>query len=308
MIRLKLKNLNLSQIAESGQCFRWKKIREKGAESFCFLIPAFSRVLPVRQEEETFEFYCTREEFDNIWKSYFDLENDYGAFIKNIPAKDNYLKEAAENGSGIRILKQDFFETTVSFIISQNNNISRIKNSIEFLSQNFGSPNRDLNDLDLPESFLSGELPSIYNFPGPESFASYSDRDLLKLFKTAGLGYRDTFLLGFVRLAANTPSRIAGLGDLSYENAMEKLLEIKGIGPKVANCIALFSLHFLGACPVDTWIKKIIKTRYNGTKPDWMNSSPGDHTHCPGGVYQQYVFNYERNLLSQSKGQSKTGV
>lgn len=301
MIRLQVKNLNLSQIADSGQCFRWKKIRDESSDSFYFLIPALGKVLPVSQEKETFKFYCTQEEFKKLWKPYFDLENDYGAFIKNIPPKDSYLKQAAEKGSGIRILKQEFFETTVSFIISQNNNISRIKNSIEFLSQNFGSLNQDLKGMDLPEPFLSGKTNPVYNFPGPESFASFSDNELLKLFKTAGLGYRDTFLLGFIRLAENTPSIITGLKGIPYENAMEKLLEIKGIGPKVANCIALFSLHFLGACPVDTWIKKIIKNRYDGTKPEWMNSNPDDCNYRPGGVYQQYVFNYERNLLSQNK-------
>ena len=89
MIRLQVKNLNLSQIADSGQCFRWKKIRDESSDSFYFLIPALGKVLPVSQEKETFKFYCTQEEFEKLWKPYLDLENDYGALIKNIPPKDS---------------------------------------------------------------------------------------------------------------------------------------------------------------------------------------------------------------------------
>lgn len=297
MIELTIKNLSLSQIADSGQCFRWKKIPGKNPETECYIIPAFGKILPVEQQGENFIFCCTMKDFQNTWKNYLDLENDYGGFINNIPGEDIYLKEAAARGSGIRILKQELFETIVSFIISQNNNISRIKNSIEFLSQKFGTENKDIETPGVRDFFGKEKLPVIYNFPQPESFSSYSNQELLEIFKTAGLGYRDTYLLNFVRLTEDNPEILKELKELSYGAAMEKLLEIKGIGPKVANCISLFSLHFLGACPIDTWIKKIIKNRYKGEKPHWINSQPEDCTFRPGGVYQQYVFNYERNLL-----------
>ena len=121
-----IKNFDLEQIADSGQCFRWRKIDDGK-----YLIPAYDHIVTVAQSGEKFEFSCTEAEYQKIWKHYFDLELDYGKIIAAIDKNDTFLKEAAEYGSGIRILKQELWEMIISYIISQNNNIPRIKKGIE---------------------------------------------------------------------------------------------------------------------------------------------------------------------------------
>lgn len=251
-------NLDLDQIANSGQCFRWSKIDEKA-----WRFPIYDIWHHAWHDEINHDMiYVFREDKrsvnEDIVNYYFDIKTDYRSIIDMIPEDDLYLKDAADAFSGIRILRQGAWETIVSFIISQNNNIPRIKKSIEKLCQD-----------------CNGNFPSHIEIKN----MNLSDK---------GLGYRDKYLkdaaLWWFRKIGFPYSIINHIED----NTKEQLLEIKGIGPKVADCICLFGLHQLDACPIDTWMKKIIKTRYNGTKPDWMS---GEYA----GVYQQYVFAYERN-------------
>lgn len=123
---INIKNFNLEQIADSGQCFRWRKLDEGK-----YLIPAYDHQVTVAQLGEKFEFSCTGEEYKKIWEHYFDMKIDYGRIIDAIDDNDTFLKEAAAYGSGIRILNQELWEMIISYIISQNNNIPRIKKGIE---------------------------------------------------------------------------------------------------------------------------------------------------------------------------------
>ena len=123
---INIKNFNLEQIADSGQCFRWRKLDEGK-----YLIPAYDHQVTVAQSGEKFEFSCTGEEYKKIWEHYFDMKVDYGRIIDAIDDNDTFLKEAAAYGSGIRILNQELWEMIISYIISQNNNIPRIKKGIE---------------------------------------------------------------------------------------------------------------------------------------------------------------------------------
>ena len=248
-------NFNIHQIANSGQCFRWKWVEDWANPHYEVPIYDFSsRVYDMGES-----IMVDTEAPEHLVRRYFDLDTDYSQIILEIPEDDGFLKKAADTFSGLRILMQPLFETIVSFIISQNNNIPKIKKSIEILcEQNNG------------------------NFPGP------TDMWRMHLSK-CGLGYRQKYIEGLFPCLYSSFSE----GD-TYEEAMEFYQKFNGVGPKVANCICLYGRHYLAACPVDTWMKKIIDKRYDGKLPKWMNSTYA-------GVYQQYCFCYERYLSGRDK-------
>ena len=266
-----IKNFNLDQIAESGQCFRWRKLDEGK-----YLIPAYDHCVTVSQSGERFEFSCSEEEFNQIWKHYFDLELDYGKIIEAIPADDSFLKEAAAYGRGIRILKQELWEMIISYIISQNNNIPRIKNGIEAVCDKYKAV--------ICKSDNADEENIIYGFPRFEDIEKNGGRQSLS---ELGLGYRDEYIWLMCTHEANNPNFLCDLRACDYEQSMKVLMEHKGIGKKVANCISLFGLHNLDACPIDVWMKKIIDEEYGGVMPKWMNNRYA-------GIYQQYTFFFKR--------------
>lgn len=269
MITKDINNFDLEQIAESGQCFRWKKL-----DNGKYRIPALGSYLDIAQMDNHFELSCTEEEFRNIWYNYFDLGTDYAGIIKRIDEKDVFLRTAAEYGRGIRILNQDIWETIISFIISQNNNIPRIKKGIESVCSRYMRQTDILSDTD------------IYMIPYLEDIEKNGGRESLS---ELGLGYRDEYIWGMCDFQSKSPDFIEELKTLDYNSSMKYLMEFKGIGKKVANCICLFGLHHLDACPVDVWMKKVIDEEYAGVMPSWM-------TDKYAGVYQQYTFFYKREM------------
>ena len=246
--------MDLYQIANSGQCFRWRQIEDNS-----YIIPAFGKKLTISQDGNTFILSCDENEWNSLWKNYFDVDTDtdYNE-VENIIMKsnDDFLKAAYEFGSGIRILRQDLWEVIISFIISQNNNIPRIKKSIKRLcAEN------------------NGKFPEWY--------------DLINMnLADKGLGYRDEYIRNacYARATTFTDDDL----ELGYVNAKAQLMKIKGIGEKVANCILLFSLHYLDAFPVDTHIRKILDREYDGELPDWAFGKYA-------GLFQQYLFYYNLN-------------
>lgn len=252
---IKNKNLNLQQISNSGQCFRWKEI---GLD--CFKVPINNKYVICTQIEPNVILVQEKDIPISDIYNYFDLGTDYQMIIEKIPIDDKYLQAAAAKFSGIRILKQDLWEMVASFVISQNNNISRIQKSIETLCGN------------------------TEKFPDPEKLKSID-------ISACKFGYRERYV---AELANSWSGRDLEdfLNNTGYSRSKQHLMTYCGIGSKVADCICLFGLHHLEACPIDTWMKKIINKHYNGIKPEWMNSSYA-------GVYQQYVFEYERSLISK---------
>lgn len=258
MLKITSTFCDLDKIAESGQCFRWKKIREHAYE-----IPAFGKVLKVRQDYENGHLYfdCTQEEYDTIWKDYFDFDTDYEQYERDALAQSStnqYLRDAIAASRGIRILKQDLWETIVSFIISQNNNIPRIKGCIERLCDRFGG------------------------FPEPQQILERGLEGLDGL----GLGYRQEYIFRAAILYNGSSERF--WSSFTYQEAMRFLTSWHGVGPKVANCICLFGLAKKEAFPRDVWIKRIETNYFNGHFPE--ENYPGY-----AGVLQQYIFFYERN-------------
>ncbi len=270
MLTRMIDSLDLKQIAESGQCFRWRKLSEN-----TYGLIAFGRYLEITQKGNQFCFSCGEDEFQEIWEEYLDLRMDYESIKMQFSDKgDVFLEKAVRWGAGIRILKQELWEVMISFIISQNNNIPRIRKNIEALCGKFGRP------------VYAGNQFRGYAFPAPEALSELSLAD----FKELGLGYRDKYIMSAAKWYVREQNRDV-LRLLTCKNTEEQKSILKngicGVGEKVANCILLFGLYKLDVCPVDTWMRKLIEEDYAGVRPVWMDSGYA-------GLYQQYAFYYKR--------------
>lgn len=260
MLTLELKDFDIEQIADSGQCFRMYRVEDDMWEIF-----ALDRFLKIQKKNEGHVFYCDQNEFDDFWFNYFDLQTDYSEIKRRIlVTKDEYLIKAINFGSGLRILRQDLWEVIVSFIISQQNNIPRIKGCLKKLCG------------------INGE-----RFPTPNDFLDFRDKDL----DSVKLGYRKNYLLKISESVSNGIFDLEKLKKMHYLEAVEYLKTLYGVGDKVANCIALFGMYKIEAFPVDVWIKRILGTRYHNdfSLKRW-------NLQDIGGIVQQYMFFYERSL------------
>ena len=258
MITKKIQDFDINQISKSGQCFRLERVGNS-----LWQLTAFGKRLKIQQRSSSeYEFDCSERDFRDIWFDYFDLGRDYSEIKQRIEKmNDPYLIAASEYGWGIRILRQEPWETIVTFLISQRNNIPRITGTIKRLCEQFNG-----------------------KFPSPVMLKNYSEDD----FKKIGMGYRAKFLVDIVKSSLNGELDIKYLKSLPTDEALRYLQQFNGIGPKVANCIALFSLHKIDAFPIDVWIQKIIDERYNG-------NFQFEKFKEFAGIVQQYMFFYERS-------------
>lgn len=287
MVKIKVNDFDLGQIANSGQCFRMNYIG-KGD----FSVIAFGKYLEVSQYHDTVIFSCDNEEYQSIWRDYFDFDTDYAA-IKNNAKTDDFLNTAIEYSDGIHILKQDLWEMMISFIISQRKNISSIKNCIEKLCCRYGEER-------IGKS-MDGNSVIYHTFPSPEVLSKVPIEEL----RESGLGYRDTYvhdasIWAVKNMCLDLTTNKYKMNkyvdiEKSYTYAKSILTKISGIGDKVANCICLFALHHLEACPIDTHMQQIIDKIYHGIMPEWMVSDKA-------GVLQQYAFYYKRLFHMKGMG------
>ncbi len=256
---------DIAQICESGQCFRMKRLGEGH-----YGVIASDRYLEVEQAGEECSFSCSEEEFAAFWQSYFDLDTDYGSYIEKINPKDTYLLSAAAFGSGIRILRQDLWEMIVSFLISQQNNLVRIRRCISNICERYGEERVN----------FRGEI--YHAFPKPEAFAGLPEDALM----ACNLGYRSKYVVRTAKSVAEGRFNLDAVAEMPYEEAREALLSLYGVGEKVADCICLFALHELSAFPVDTHIRQAMERHYRRGFPKRR------YRGCEG-VLQQYIFYYE---------------
>ena len=265
MIRKHIDQFTLSQICQSGQCFRMTAL-----EDGLYSVIAGNRYLEIKQHDDECEFYCEEQEYEDFWKHYFDLGNDYSFYLRQIDGEDRYLQDAAGFGSGIRILRQDLWEMIVSFLISQQNNIVRIRRCIRELCETYGEKCVDFH----------GKI--YYAFPKPEDLADL-DEDALK---ACNLGYRSKYVVRTARSIVNKEADLEKILNLPYVEARAELMKLYGVGQKVADCICLFALHHLEAFPVDTHIQQALDGHY-------QTGFPNDRYQGYQGVLQQYIFYYE---------------
>lgn len=261
-----LQNFDLKQTFECGQCFRWNTSEEDGA----YIGVAMDRAVRVRRAGESVFITGTLKDFEQIWRPYFDLDRDYAA-IRDALCIDTYMTAAAHHGSGIHILKQDKWEALCTFILSQCNNIPRIKKIVETLCRHFGAPIVFGND-------------TYHTFPKAQTLAALTEADLAPL----RCGYRAPYILAAAHAVARGELDLEALSTGTDDDAAQALKKLPGIGDKVAGCVILFGLHMLDAFPVDTWIKKAITANY-GKGFDASVFSPY------AGIAQQYMFYFARS-------------
>ncbi len=264
----KPKNFELSQIFDCGQCFRFSKHPTK-ENTYCGV--AHSKYLEISENSGKLIFHNTsKEEYEKIWHDFFDLDNDYSKYIDEF-SDDAVLKEASEYSHGIRLLKQDKWETLCSFIISQNNNIPRIKGIIENLSVAYG------------EKHITCDGFEYYDFPTPTALKQAGIDGLLAL-KT---GFRAKYIYDAACKVSDGEINLDEISGMDLASALDLLMTIKGVGPKVAACVLLFGFAKYDAFPVDVWVKRILNNYYSQTVPSHLS---GKHA----GIAQQYLFYYER--------------
>lgn len=273
MIKKEIPDFDLTQTAFSGQVFRMLPTPDNEASlvreschtaDSCPVFRAKTGTyrVDICQNGHEFFFDCGEEEFDRIWKEYFDLSTDYGMIKSVCDPEDTYLKQSIEKGWGIRILKQDLWEVIISFLISQNNNIPRIRGSIEKLCA----------------------LTENDTFPDPEFLAQIP----VETLHSMGLGYRDEYVHRMAVSVAEGTFRPGRLRSMDFQTAEKELMAQYGIGKKVADCICVFGLHMLDAFPVDTHVKKILAEHY-------PSGFPFEKYGKYAAVLQQYMFYNDLN-------------
>ena len=265
MVKRRIENFNIAQICDSGECFRMFPVKEH-----TYSVIAFGQYLELEQHGKDCIFSCDEAEFEEFWKIYFNLDMDYASYMEMINPNETYLLRAAEFGSGIRILRQELWEMIVSFLISQQNNIVRIRRCIQNICERFGEERIN----------FRGEI--YYTFPGPETLAVLDDDTL----KACNLGYRSKYVVRTAKSIVSGEVDLEAVKQMPYKKAKETLLQLFGVGEKVADCICLFGLHHLQAFPVDTHIRQALEKHYKRGFPRRR------YRGCEG-VLQQYIFYWE---------------
>lgn len=290
MFTVKIDDLDLAQIARSGQCFR---MREKKEGPGIFEIAALEDYVEAAHVGEGFIFSCKESEFNDRWRQYFDLDTDYGRIKKSVAPEDAYLTEAVLAGWGVRILNQDLWEMLVTFLISQNNNIGRITKSVAGLCEKFGEKRQAKGLVKGPDGTFAEEERVYFTFPRPETIAQAGLLGLSDL----GLGYRDKYICELACRLEGPEGRqwLERLREADYDTAHALLMEQYGVGKKVADCVCLFGLHHIGAFPMDTHVKQIIAAHY-------PKGFPMERYEGYAGVLQQYMFYYKVNKLEKPSG------
>ncbi len=264
MYETQIFQLDLAGIAQSGQCFRMKEI-EGGVQ-----LIAKGKFLQVWDlGNHRFRFDCTRQEYEDVWKEYFDLNTDYAQYTACILKNDRFLQQAAEYGKGLRILNQDPFEMLISFIVSQRKSIPAIRTAVEQLAQRFGSP------IETPQG-------TQWAFPTAQQLANVD----LEQLKACGLGYRAGYVMDAACKTAGGQLNLEELHHHKDEFLLQQLQTVAGVGIKVASCTALFGYHRLEALPIDVWMERVIERVYKGKWPKSYRKY--------AGVLQQYMFYYAR--------------
>ena len=275
------KSFELKDIFDCGQCFRWNEQPDK---SYTGVIK--NAIINVKKENNNIIFTGkSKENIKDIVEHYFDINTNYEKIKQKLSQIDEYLKTSVEYGKGIRILNQDLWETIISFIISANNNIPRIKGIIERLSKKYG------NEIEWNEQ-------KYYTFPTPEQLKEVTVQE----YRELGLGFRDIRLYETTKMIINKEVDLEKLqNNPQTQEVRNELLKLSGVGPKVADCILLFSdLKRFDVFPIDVWVRRVMndlyikeenETKVSKTKIEKIAEEKfGDLK----GLAQQYLFYWRR--------------
>jgi N-glycosylase/DNA lyase len=273
-----VQNFNIEQTLECGQCFNYDKINE-----WEYVIIARGKMLHIKQEEDTVYFMnVNKQEDTEFWIEYLDLNRDYFEINTFLLKQKGFLNDAVTKKYGLRILNQEFHESLLGFIISQNKAIPHIRKIVRIISERYGE--------------CVGELggKSYYSFPGVDKLS----RITVDEFRECKTGFRAPYLYDAVLHLKNGNLNDKELSTLPIEEARSRLLEIKGVGNKIADCVLLYGLNFREAFPVDVWIKRIMEEVYFKKEvsieqiQEFAEKKFGQY----GGYAQQYLFYYGREM------------
>lgn len=269
--------MDLGHIAASGQCFRMNPL-----PSGAYQVIAGDRQVTITPEgRDTFIFDCGKDIFDSLWHPYFDIGTDYASLASLVPKEDHFLQASLAYARGLRILRQDPWETLISFILSQRKSIPAIKGCVENLCAGFGAP--------LPDGGFA--------FPAPHALALANEGAL----QACGLGYRTRYVQGTARMVAEGQVDLEALRLLSDGELQEQLCRFPGVGVKVAQCVMLFAYARFNAFPRDVWILRVEQNEYHGRFPE--ENYPGT-----AGILQQYMFYFGKSkeyiLWKEQHGQA----
>ena len=277
---------DVRRVFDCGQCFRFDPVTHSRHEVE-FAGCAFGKYISVAQDGDTVYIYnATLDEFESVWKRFLGLDRDYTEINASILSlsQNPTLADAVSTSSGIRILKQDEWESICSFIISQNNNIPRIKKLVAALSERCGDR--------IDVSFMPHHVADahkrddlcVFSFPAPDKVAALGLEELAAL----KVGFRAKYILDAAEKMSRGEIDIESLTSLSdTEECVKLLCSVKGIGPKVASCALLFGFARLDAFPIDVWIKKVMAKYFD---EHFDPRALGAYA----GIAQQYLFYYER--------------
>ena len=271
---LKIKNnFDLKSTITCGQIFRFFVSNDE------YIVILKDRVISLKIDGDYIIIESNKEEnLKEVIYDYFDLDRDYEKIEKNILKKDKQLKNALEYSRGLKMIHQDPFETVMSYVISQNNRVPSIANSLNLISEKYGKQ-------------VTFKDKIYYLFPNVEDLKNISVED----YRTCKVGFRDKYLCGIVKEINDNKLNLNDIYNMNGEEALNYLMSFKGIGNKVASCILLFAYQKFDVYPIDTWVKKFMKEDYNieGEK------NIKEFTYNTYKEYRrlaiQYMFNYKRN-------------
>ena len=278
------KSFRVKDVFDCGQCFRWNEELDKSYTGIYG-----KNVLNVKQEPDeegykiTFTGVCNGN-IEDICKNYFDLNRDYEEIKNKLSKIDEFMAQSISYGEGIRILNQDLWEMIISFIISANNNIPRIKGIIERMSKKYGE-----------EIEFRGK--KYYTFPTIEALKNASKEEL----RTLGMGFRDKYIYETTKIIAEKQVDLESLKNKETKPAREEHLKLNGVGPKVADCILLFStLKRLDVFPIDVWVRRVMNDLYIHNEDETKVSKKQIENLAKEkfgeleGIAQQYLFYWRR--------------
>lgn len=269
-------DFDLDKIIASGQCFRPLRLTDG---SYRFITGR--HLLYLRpQGQGSYTALCERGAWQGVWSDYFDMQRSYASLRRELGALDSgdsFLNRSLAHSEGIRVLRQEPWEVLIEFIISQRKSIPAIRTAVELLAQNFGE-------------CVQGAGESVRLFPTAASLAAAPEQAL----RACGLGYRTPYVQNAARQAACGQLDMAALGKLSDEELFARLMQLEGVGKKVANCVCLFGYGRTAMAPVDVWVQRLIDEEFGGKDPFPQYGQNA-------GIVQQYMFCYKRDTARAAK-------
>lgn len=266
---------DLDQTYDSGQVFRWIKLRNGK-----YIIPFVDKAVKIEQQKNRLIIACPEEDFYTVWYEYFDLKTDYLAINSQAKSINDYMKVCANRGKGIHILKQDLFEMIITFMLATATNISRVKQMLNMICESCGKLHT--------QSMRECGKVTWYEFPKPESIIANQN-------KIGNLGLdRKEHVIQICQDIVDGWLDLDELRSMDYKEAREYLTQFAGIGPKVADCICLYGLHLTESFPIDTHIDQILEREFECDYEDfkgWYLDGMENHA----GIIQQYMFYNEIN-------------